>query len=249
MFQRFVFGMSGRPSTKTRVNKSGEIKQVYVGSPFDPNQSLCPSCYRAAKRKLKQQNGIINIKTKSRISKQKKTKITKGKLRNAQSYCQKAPRHKPTAPPTLKLVRPLVDFYKEPQRELSSLKTISSKNSELDKKNNFLDFDFGVKFDIVTKNKTTTTNSDDMITDEMFVRRISSFVQDGEDMDVDPDLELKSKELMEINQEIQTLWAKFEGASRMEHLREKNSSLDVLVQELQEINDLMSAEMNRTLWE
>ena len=38
MFQRFVFGMSGRPSTKTRVNKSGEIKQVYVGSPFDPNQ-------------------------------------------------------------------------------------------------------------------------------------------------------------------------------------------------------------------
>jgi len=58
-------------STKTRKNKNGEIKYVYIASPLNPDISLCSHCYRsesrqlrrARKRREKQQQHLgLNIK-------------------------------------------------------------------------------------------------------------------------------------------------------------------------------------------
>jgi len=40
-------------STKTRKNKNGEIKYVYIASPLNPDISLCSHCYRSESRQLR----------------------------------------------------------------------------------------------------------------------------------------------------------------------------------------------------
>lgn len=53
-------------STKTRKNKNGEIKYVYIASPLNPDISLCSHCYRSESRQLrrarKRREKQLNVK-------------------------------------------------------------------------------------------------------------------------------------------------------------------------------------------
>lgn len=246
----------GRPSTKTRINKSGEIKQVYISSPLDPSISLCTICYRVASRaarKLKQK-GIKPAPGTPGLSKKSTpfvgTDIPKPRIPPKPRISKSRKKRKAS--------KQSIDFFKLDDTEYDPLEPDTDFNP-LDTDYNKRDPDFRLSVEQVAGRKQEfqagrhsyyapprrkRRKTAQELTEEMFLQKFHVMAEQDDGMDI----EEKAKQMVEINKEIQALWDKFKGTERMQSLRRKDSTLDDFLEELEAINQEMYAEMNRTFW-